>query len=239
MDPIDPFAAHVPSPTAAHPLLGLTILVVEDSRFACEAIRLLCLRSGARIRRADSLRSARRHLRVYRPSVVIVDMGLPDGSGVELITDLQDTHPAVDAVLAMSGDPSTEQAALDAGASGFVAKPLTSIAAFQDAILKLMPAERRPTGPRLISDEVIHPDRIAYQDDIAHAADLLDDRHDASALDYAAQFVSGVARAADDALLEQAAVALAAERAAGGTAEREATTLAGLMQSRLAERVAI
>ena len=50
------------SPTAERPLLGLTILVVEDSRFASEAMRLLCLASGARIRRADSLRSARRHL---------------------------------------------------------------------------------------------------------------------------------------------------------------------------------
>ena len=104
MDTNDPFATHLPSPTAARPLLGLTVLVVEDSRFACEAMRLLCLRSGARIRRADCLRSARRHLQVYRPTIVVVDLGLPDGNGIDLISELAVSQPKVEAVLAMSGD---------------------------------------------------------------------------------------------------------------------------------------
>jgi DNA-binding response OmpR family regulator len=67
------------------PLAGLTILAVEDSRFASEALRLMCLRSDARLRRADSLEQADRHLSVYRPDVVIVDLGLPDGNGADLI----------------------------------------------------------------------------------------------------------------------------------------------------------
>src|SRR5210317_1182874 len=99
MEKKDPFAATIPAPTSARPLLGLTILVVEDSRYACEAMRLLCLRSGARIRRADCIRSARRHLQVYRPSVVIIDLGLPDGSGGDLIRELATTEPRVDVIL--------------------------------------------------------------------------------------------------------------------------------------------
>ena len=85
-------------------LHGLTVLVVEDSKYACEGIRFLSLRSEARIRRADCLRSARRHLQVYRPSVVIIDLGLPDGNGTELIEEIHATSPRVGVVLATSGD---------------------------------------------------------------------------------------------------------------------------------------
>lgn len=53
--------------TPSRPLLGLTILLGEDSRFACEAMRIMALRSGARLRRADCMTSARRHMRLYRP----------------------------------------------------------------------------------------------------------------------------------------------------------------------------
>ena len=146
MEKNDPFAATIPAPTAARPLLGLTILVIEDSRYACEAMRLLSLRSGARIRRADCIRSARRHLQVYRPSVVVIDLGLPDGDGAELIEELIQTEPRVDVVLGTSGDLAGEEAAVAAGADGFLPKPVTSLAVFQQAILTNLPADRQPAG---------------------------------------------------------------------------------------------
>lgn len=239
MDPSDPFTASIPTPTAARPLLGLTVLVVEDSRYACEAIRLLCLRSGARIRRADSLRSARRHLQVYRPTVVIADLGLPDGNGIELIQELLSATPTVQAVIAMSGDLETEEAALAAGAHGFLAKPLTSLATFQESILALLPAERRPAGPRILSEEEVEPDPIAFQDDIAHIAEVMEDQPNDQALDYVAQFLGGVARAVQDPPLENAAKALARKRSKGESAVSETAVLVGMIQDRLSERIAI
>lgn len=239
MDKNDPFAATIPAPTAARPLLGLTVLVIEDSRFACEAMRLLCLRSGARIRRADCLKSARRHLQVYRPSVVIIDLGLPDGSGADLITELAATEPRVDVVLGTSGDLDSEQQAIAAGADGFLAKPITSLGEFQQAVLSNLPLERQPIGMRAVPDDTIQPDFMAFQDDMAHIADVLDDPENESALDYVAQFISGVARSAQDKGLEQAAEALAKARSAGASARVETEALAGLVQQRLTQKMAI
>ena len=130
MDTLEHQAQSLPAPTADRPLLGLTVLVIEDSRFACEAMRLLCLRSGARIRRADSLRAARRHLQVYRPSIVIADLGLPDGNGIDLIAELAQSQPRVDALLATSGETHLAADALAAGADRFMSKPLQSLSQF-------------------------------------------------------------------------------------------------------------
>lgn len=239
MDTTDPFAAHVPAPTAARPLLGLTVLVVEDSRYACEAIRLLCLRSGARIRRADCLRSARRHLRVYRPAVVMIDLGLPDGNGIDLISELSTAQPRVEVILGMSAEDNLEANALAAGADGFIAKPILSLAAFQSRVLALLPEDRRPKGPRVLDDAKVCPDPIAFRDDIAHIADVLDDAEDSFTLDYIAQFIIGVARSAEDTPLEKAAVKLAEKRALGESARSETAVLAGMIQDRLSQKIAI
>ncbi len=119
-----PFPPDGPSLPASHseaalPLRGVTVLVVEDSRVTCDALRLIFQRTGARLRRAETLVSARRHLDAYRPDVVIVDLGLPDGRGEALIAlAAADGLP----VLALSGDPDGRAPAMDAGAIAFVEK---------------------------------------------------------------------------------------------------------------------
>ncbi|MBC7131861.1 MAG: response regulator [Roseovarius sp.] len=216
------------------PLLGLTLLAVEDSRFASEALRLMCLRSGARLRRADSLRAAERHLQVYRPSVIIVDPGLPDGSGLDLIARLGAARPRIPVILAMSGDTGREGAALRAGADGFLPKPLVRLAEFQQAVLRHLPPERCPTGLYPLSQERITPDRLAYREDLDHVRAVLSGGPDRAAIAYAAQFLTGVAQAADDPSLAQAAGGLTGHGAEAGLAH-----VMCLIEARLAEPVAI
>lgn len=227
------------APTARRPLLGLTILAVEDSLYTCETIRLICLRSGARVRRADCLRSARRHLKVYRPSVVIVDMGLPDGSGVDLIAELADASPRVSGLLGLSGDPETEAHARQAGADGFLTKPMASLAEFQQAVLAVLPEAQQPRGPRILYDDTVVPDRMAYRDDMNHAATLLEEDADGQILDYVAQFLRGVARSAEDNVLAEAAHDLATRRSQGRNSAKAVARVIALVQERIRTQVAI
>jgi CheY-like chemotaxis protein len=223
------------SPTPEQPLLGLTVLVVEDSRYASEAMRLLCLRSGARIRRADSLRAAHRHLSVYRPSVVIVDLGLPDGPGTTLIAELAAASPRVPAILAISGDAGGEAAARAAGADGFLLKPVASVPEFQRAVLAHLARNITPNRAQPGAEGPVSPDPLALHEDLAHISRVIGrGPRDGKAIDYVAQFLSGVARMAADPVLESAASRLAERRRHGQPANRELAHLAGLVRQRLA-----
>lgn len=216
------------APDAEFPLHGITLLLVEDSRFASEAIRLMCLRSGARLRRADCLRAAERHLQCYRPTVALVDLGLPDGSGLDLVAALARQTPRLPAIVAMSGDASAGAAALAAGADRFLAKPVESLTAFRDMLLTLLPglprarsAMPQPDGPA--------PDRAALRDDLARAAALLAPEAQGD-LAYVAHFLSGLAVSARDSDLGSAAAALLADRQSGAPVRR----VSGLLRDRLA-----
>lgn len=225
------------TPTADRPLLGLTVLVVEDSLYACEAMRLLCLRSGARIRRADSLKSAHKHLTVYRPKVVIVDLGLPDGSGAELIRELADATPRVSVILGISGDETGDTTAIDAGADGFLAKPISSLSAFQSAVLTHLPADQQPRGLRAVSNDQISPDPMALQDDLAHISDILHaSADDTGSIAYIAQFLGSLAQLAQDNSLALAAHQLGSHCRDGQPVAGDVQRIADLVHERLSRR---
>lgn len=201
---------HGPASAPAIPMLplqGLTVLAVEDSRFASDALRLLCQRSGARLRRVDTLQAAYAHLRVYRPDVMLVDMGLPDGRGDALIHDLAQHRPHGPVIIAISGDPEARADAMRARAHGFIEKPFAGLASFQLAILQHLP-DRAMRAPSTPSETDLSPDPLALHDDLAHAADLIRAHPDRAQRSYLAGFVTGIARSSNDAALAAAADAL-------------------------------
>jgi DNA-binding response OmpR family regulator len=190
-----------PGPSRDRPLAGLTLLLVEDSRFAAEGLRLVAQRSGARLRRAETLGQARRHLRVYRPDAVIVDLGLPDGRGEDLISDL--ARSGGPPVLGLSGDDTGLTRARRAGAAGFLAKPVDRMAAAVAAVLALFPD--RVWLARTLADAALpQSDPLALDDDLRQAARWLG-ADGAVQAGHVAGFVQGLGRACGDPELEQAA----------------------------------
>lgn len=223
-----PFPHRLPTPD--RPLIGLTVLAVEDSRYACDALRLMCQHSGARLRRADCLAAAHRHLRVYRPDVLIVDLGLPDGPGEALIAGLAPCPQRPTVILATSGDLTLAPAALAAGADGFLEKPLAGVARFQRAILQHLAGPTRAAAPRpaLAPEAAMTPDPLALRDDLAQAAGLLAGPAEALPRDYLRGFLGGIARSARD---DQLAAAAAGLRETG---PEPVGRLARLVRARLA-----
>ena len=131
-------------------LFAVTILLVEDSRSASEAIRLFAAESGARVRRADSLHAASRHLAIYRPNVVMVDLGLPDGDGMALIRHLAAASTPIGAIVALSGHERAawQAEAIAAGAAACLEKPIESLRAFQECVLARAARRRDPAPAR-------------------------------------------------------------------------------------------
>ena len=111
---------------------ALSILVVEDEAVN-RALLQAVLRSGVgrplgpfSIAEADSLAAARTAVRERLPDVVILDVRLPDGSGLDLLGDLPGagsaTRPYV-IVMSASVLPADRDLARRSGGDAFLAKP--------------------------------------------------------------------------------------------------------------------
>lgn len=107
------------------PTTGLVVDDLPEARkWLCEALRHAF--SGIDLREAGSLREARETLQGddgWHPDIALIDLGLPDGSGTDLIVALRASDPAVVTVVTtIFDDDSHLFAALKAGADGYVLK---------------------------------------------------------------------------------------------------------------------
>src|SRR5690606_6612544 len=113
------------SPFPAPPL-PTPVLVVEDDPLMQQRLLRILQELGYRLGAIDmaaSLTKARARITEQVPALALVDLGLPDGSGIELIQHLRTVDPAL-CILVISAW-STEHhvlTALRAGATGYVLK---------------------------------------------------------------------------------------------------------------------
>ena len=100
------------------------LLLVDDDPEALEWLSELAKGEGFTVAQADSLRAARIHMSRLQPDVMLTDLQLPDGQGVELVNDLEARESTE--VVMITGHASVESAvqALRLGATDYLVKPV-------------------------------------------------------------------------------------------------------------------
>lgn len=108
----------------------ISVLIVEDdAAMLREFVAMVDSTAGISLLDAvDSLSAARAALAVHgAPDVLIIDLGLPDGDGTELIAELAASSPATSAlVITVFGDEGHVIRAIEAGARGYLLKDATA-----------------------------------------------------------------------------------------------------------------
>jgi DNA-binding NarL/FixJ family response regulator len=102
-----------------------TVMVVEDDpAFLARFCRIIAASPDLALFAAVSdLASARSVTAREAPDVLLTDLGLPDGSGIDLIRETARQHPATDImVISVFGDDQHVLASIEAGATGYILK---------------------------------------------------------------------------------------------------------------------
>jgi two-component system response regulator PilR (NtrC family) len=100
------------------------ILVVDDERSILDFLRLLLEQEGYRVDEASSVEAARQELAANSFELILCDIMMPDGSGLDLLREIKLTDPEC-AVVMMTAYASTKTAieAMKLGAQDYVSKP--------------------------------------------------------------------------------------------------------------------
>jgi two-component system KDP operon response regulator KdpE len=100
-----------------------TILLVDDEKQIHRFLRPLLEASGYSVRQAETGAEALREAASHPPSLVLLDLGLPDIDGQAVLPRLRAFSQAPVIVLSARDRPAEKIAALDAGADDYVEKP--------------------------------------------------------------------------------------------------------------------
>jgi two-component system KDP operon response regulator KdpE len=124
-----------------------TVLVVDDEPSILRALRINLAARGYEVSTASDGASGLAAVARDRPDVIILDLGLPDMDGTEVIHGVRGWTAIPIIVLSVWGEEEKKVAALDAGADDYVTKPFGMnelLARLRAAVRRAAPAPDEP-----------------------------------------------------------------------------------------------
>lgn len=101
----------------------INVLIVEDEQAIVRFLRTALEADGLRVHDAGTMQRGLLEAATRKPDLIILDLGLPDGDGIDFIRDLRQWNQVPVIVLSARIEESDKIAALDAGADDYLSKP--------------------------------------------------------------------------------------------------------------------
>jgi two-component system response regulator QseB len=120
-------------------MLEMRVLVVEDDRMIAKGLQTALKQDGYAVDGVGDGRSATEALRTSRFDLVLLDLGLPERDGLEVLRDLRRRGDATPVIIVTARDDIQNRiAGLDAGADDYIIKPfdLDEVAARMRSVLR-------------------------------------------------------------------------------------------------------
>ena len=100
-----------------------TVVVIEDEPQIRRFVRAALEAEGWQVHEADTAKKGLTEAGTRKPDLLVLDLGLPDGDGLDVIRDVRGWSSVPIIVLSARSDEADKIAALDAGADDYLTKP--------------------------------------------------------------------------------------------------------------------
>ena len=124
------------------------VLVIEDDVSVRRVLTELFRRDGLDVRAIATGGEARAAVAEYRPGVVLLDLGLPDVNGFDLLRELRSRYETPVIVLSGRDDEADRVLALELGADDYVVKPFLN----RELVARVRVRLRRPPASTVPAD---------------------------------------------------------------------------------------
>ncbi len=113
------------------------VLIIEDEGDMCLLLNIILADKKMQLDHVKSLADAQSYLESTQPQVVLLDNKLPDGFGVDFISQIKKQNPSAKVIMITGFDASAGDIALENGADLFLTKPFTK-EQLQESVNKFM-----------------------------------------------------------------------------------------------------